>query len=113
MPAWWDKLVGERVSVRSPIPFPEAVRWLGAAVTEASPQRATIRLRSTAPTPNSRDLPPPVLRGRLVPDGAGCRFDGVIVLLGHSRRARQVGYLRSWITGALAVPYFGARRTQD
>lgn len=116
MPLWWDKLVaatGERISIRSQIPFPEAVRWLGGAVIKASPESATIRLRSTAVTPNSRELPPPVLRGRLIPDGDGCRFDGAIVVFGHSRRPRQVDYLRSWITGALTMPYFGARRTQD
>jgi hypothetical protein len=36
-----------------------------------------------------------------------------VFVFGHSMRPRQVSHLRSWITGALTMPYFGARRAQD
>src|SRR4051794_14085053 len=80
VPGWLDKLVaaaGERVSVRTQIPFRGAVRGLGGAVVAVTAEGATIRRSSTA-VPRWRELAPPVLRGRLTADGDGCRFDGSI-----------------------------------
>jgi hypothetical protein len=90
--AWF----GERLSVRSHLPFEATGRWLGSGVVDRAPGTIKVCVRPAALNP--RSVWRPVLRGRLVPDGDGCRFDGMI---GCERWLRAFVVL--WVGGVVAA----------